>query len=72
MISKKQKQYCINNLVSIIVEMLLEESTNIDESEIMYRFTSSKTYELLNDFETGLWREGPDYIMALYKKEIIT
>ena len=68
--TSKQKQYCMNVLTSLVVEILLEDSKKKDESQIIYEFTSSKTYSLLQDPDTGLWKEGPDYLICLYKKEL--
>lgn len=33
-------------------------------------FSMTSVYNALYDFETGLWREGPEYILDLFQKEI--
>ena len=39
--------------------------TGRSTSEILELVVTSKAYELLYDFETGLWSEGPDAFAAL-------
>ena len=34
--------------------------------EALLCFTSSKVYEALFDYATGIWRESPDYLLNLY------
>ncbi len=67
-ITNAQKQYCVNNLVAMVVEEIEATHQNMSEDDIMSRFTKSKTYGLLCDFQIGLWSEGPTYIIDLYKK----
>ena len=63
-VDKYGKQYCINNLVAMIVETLSED-TCTDSDAMLAQFTQSKTYELLCDVKTGLWTQGPDYIISI-------
>jgi len=64
-----QKEYCANNLVARVIEILTEEQPGKSKTEVIASFMESKTYALLMDFSTRLWAEGPDYIIALYEKE---
>jgi len=64
-----QKEYCANNLVARIIEILSEEQPDKSMAEIVSSFMESKTYSLLMDFSTRLWAEGPDYIIEIYKRE---
>ena len=34
--------------------------------EDLLRFTNSREYEALFDFETEIWKEGSDYLLSLY------
>jgi hypothetical protein len=43
---------------------------NISFEKAMVQFTASSTYEMLFDFETAVWKEGPDYLLELYEEEI--
>ena len=36
----------------------------------MLQFGKSSTYESLFDFDTAIWKEGPDYVMELYEEEL--
>ncbi|MDD6484206.1 MAG: hypothetical protein PUF72_06485 [Clostridiales bacterium] len=42
---------------------------NMSENQILSDFTASKTYSELFREETGLWAEGPDYIINMYFEE---
>ena len=35
----------------------------------MLQFTESATYETLFDFDTAVWKEGPDYLLDVYEEE---
>lgn len=68
-IDKYGKWYCINNLVAMVVETIRYDKPDLTSDEILDKFTKSKTYQLLCDIKTGLWTEGPDYIIDMYQKE---
>ena len=34
--------------------------------EALLRFTNSRAYEALFDFDTEIWKEGSDYLLSLY------
>lgn len=63
------KEYCMHNLVSMVVEKLHFCHPQYSEIDLMCEFSQSKTYALLFEPETGLWKEEPDYIISLYEKE---
>lgn len=67
--TKEIKEYCMHNLVSMVVEKLHFCHPQYSEIDLMCEFSQSKTYALLFEPETGLWKEGPDYILSLYTKE---
>ena len=60
-----QKESCA---VSIMRDTLgaLSLRDGISYEEALLRFTSSKVYAALFDYDTGIWRESPDYILDLY------
>lgn len=70
MIKNNQKEYCANNLAAIVIEKLREKKPDIRFSKLVSDFMGSKTYDMLYDYETGLWSEGPDYILFCYLKEV--
>ncbi len=68
-INNQQKKIC----AILTMRMMLEDyskSKNISFKEALLEFSLSKTYEMLFDFTTGLWKEGPNYIQYIYEKEI--
>lgn len=46
------------------------ECYGVSFAEAMFRFTESNAYEILFDFDTGVWKEGPDYLMMLFEEEL--
>ncbi len=68
-ISNAQKEYCMHNLVSMIVESLSEEYPNVSPNKLLADFSQSETYAKLYNPKTRLWAEGPDYVLGLYAEE---
>ena len=69
-VSNEKKEFCAHNLVAMIMQDIKEYFSDVDDIELIARFTSSKTYTQLFRLETGLWAEGPDYILNMYFEEI--
>ena len=60
-----QKESCAVNMMRDTVEELsIREGISYEEA--LLRVTSSRVYEALFDFETGIWKESPDYLLNLY------
>lgn len=60
-----QKESCAVDLMRDTVEALsLREGISYEEA--LLRFTSSKIYDTLFDYDTGVWKESPDYLLNLY------
>lgn len=68
-VSKEGKEHCIHNLVTEVIDSLSEYFPNIPINNLMFEFTKSNTYALLCNIKTGMWMEGPDYILDWYIKE---
>lgn len=68
-VSKEIKEFCAHNLVAIIMRDIKMYFPYKTENQILSDFTSSKIYTQLFREETGLWSEGPDYILNLYLEE---
>lgn len=66
-ITERQKETCAVNTMRRMVEKYSEKN-NIPFEDAFFDFTKSPIYELLFDYESGVWREGPDYLMALYEE----
>lgn len=60
-----QKEGCAVSLMRDAVGALSLRD-GISYEDALLRFTSSKVYEALFDYDTGIWREGTDYLLNLY------
>ena len=69
MIREDQKLYCANNLVAMVVSERMERNPEESQQAIMGEFCKSETCQQLYDFRTGLWKEGPDYLISLWEHE---
>ena len=52
----------------IIARIIHEQELEIEQA--MNKFYSSATFEKLQDYETGLYLEGTDYIYEIFMEEI--
>jgi len=67
-VSDKRKNACAVNLMrSMLVKYA--QKHNIPFEDAMLQFTESATYETLFDFDTAVWKEGPDYLLDAYEEE---
>ena len=60
-----QKESCAVNLMRDTIEVLSLRD-GISYENALLHFTSSKVYDALFDYATGIWRESPDYLLNLY------
>ena len=60
-----QKECCAVIAMREAVETLAARE-KISYEEALLRFTSSRAYEALFDFDTEIWKEGSDYLLSLY------
>ena len=58
--------------ITVMRCMLLSyaEEKGIPFEQAMFAFTQSRTYGMLFDFDTEVWKEGPDYLRGLYNEEL--
>lgn len=56
-------------LVMRTMLLALAKEENIPFEKALLEFTRSKTYEALFDYETAIWREGPEYLKEWYLEE---
>ena len=56
----------------VLMQMMAEKYAkkhNITFNEALGQFTSSKVYDALFDYDgTGLWKEGPSYLLNFYEE----
>ena len=63
----------VENGITFLIQEMLEtysEKYHISFDDALDGFTKSRTYEALYDFDTKLFREGPDYLLEWYEKEM--
>ena len=66
-ITDKQRETCaIIVMRDAVAEIAKQENLSYDEA--MVSCVSSRVYEALVDYETGIWKESPVYILDLYEK----
>ncbi len=65
--SEKKEATAITVMRCMLVTYSLEK--NIPFEQAMLDFSQSRTYEDLFDFDTEIWKEGPDYLRGLYEEE---
>lgn len=69
-----QKESCAVDIMRDAVESLSSRD-GLSYEDALLRFTSSRVYDALFDYGTGIWRESADYLLNLYDycrlKEIV-
>lgn len=69
-VSDRRKNACAINLMrNMLVKYSQKHKTSFENA--MIHFAESATYELLFDFDTAVWKEGPDYLLDLYEEELL-
>lgn len=65
-VTDAQKEACA---VSVMRAMLEDYSAKrgIPFESALEQFAASRCYEMLFDFDTGLWAEGPDYLASMFE-----
>ena len=59
----------IEYMIQDIVDMFATDQ-NMEYDEAMNKFYNSKVFEKLQDIETGLYLESPEYVYDLFKDEM--
>lgn len=63
-----QQQEMIEYTTQEVIRYLIEDD-GCSLEEAMHNFYLSRTFEKLNDIETGLYLEGSGYIYGMLKRE---
>ena len=67
-VTDEQKEACAVSVMRAMLEdRSLREGTPFEEA--LEDFAESRCYEMLFDYGTRLWAEGPDYLCSLYDDE---
>jgi hypothetical protein len=62
-----QKELCaVAAMRSMLEDYSAETGLSFDDA--FFRFASSRAYEMLFDYSTGLWMEGPDYLRGIFEE----
>lgn len=64
-----KKAQLIEHIIQDIVDMFASDQ-NIEYDEAMNKFYNSEVFEKLQDKETGLYLESPEYVYDLFKDEL--
>lgn len=64
--TEKQMESCAVSTMRRMIEKYSEKKS-IPFEDAFFQFTNSYVYDALFDFDTGIWMEGPDYLMGLYE-----
>lgn len=67
-VTKERKEAVAILVMRCMLENYSEEHS-IPFEDAMLAFSQSMTYEDLFDFDTEIWKEGPDYLRFLYEEE---
>ena len=63
-----KKSQLIEYIIQDIVDMLATDQ-NIEYDDAMNKFYNSEIFEKLQDKETGLYLESPEYVYDLFRDE---
>lgn len=64
-LSDKQRENCaVLNMRDAVAKIAYQQDIPYDEALLL--FTDSPVYNVLFDFKTGVWKESPEYLLALW------
>ena len=67
-LTDKEKETCAIYVMRMVLEDYADK-TGVPYADALLAFARSQTYDALFDVQTGLWREGPDYIREMFERE---
>jgi hypothetical protein len=66
---ERQMESCAVSTMRRMIEKYSDKK-GIPFEDAFFQFTQSYIYTALFDYQTGIWMEGPDYLMALYEESL--
>lgn len=63
------KEACAVETMRYMLEKYSQD-TNLSFEEALLKFSMSTTYQVLFDFDTAVWKEGPDYLRSLFERAL--
>lgn len=67
--TESQMESCAISTMRRMIEKY-STKTGVPFEEAFFQFTKSRIYSALFDYATGIWMEGPDYLMDLYEESL--
>ncbi len=68
-VSAETKEACaIETMRYMLQNYSLDKAIPFEEALLL--FTTSSTYQVLFDFDTQVWKEGPDYLRSLFEQAL--
>ncbi|MFA6938367.1 MAG: hypothetical protein WCQ67_09070 [Treponema sp.] len=67
MTSDKEKEYTARTTMKLMIEKYAKKNSLSYEDSLL-EFCSTPVYNLLFDFSSGLWTQGPDYLLCTFEK----
>lgn len=68
-VSNATKESCAVETMRYMLQQYCTDKA-VPFEDALFMFSTSSTYQVLFDFETGVWREGPDYLRSLFEKSL--
>ena len=69
-VSTETKEACAVETMRYMLQNYAQHK-GIPFEDALLTFTTSSTYQVLFDFDTQVWKEGPDYLRSLFEKALI-
>ena len=69
-VSNATKEACAIETMRYMLQQYSQDHQLAFE-DAFFAFSTSSTYLVLFDFETEVWKEGPDYLRCLFEKALI-
>ena len=67
-LNEQNKELAMELLCAMTIEDLAKESGK-DEMDVYREFRKSNTFDIIFDEDTGLWLNGPDYVIEELRRE---
>ncbi len=65
-LNDQQREVCAVTVMRTMLEDYSED-TGIPFRKLFFQFAVSPAYDMLFDYSTGLWKEGPDYLRDTFE-----
>lgn len=66
-LAERQKETCAVSTMRDMVDKLAVRE-NISYKDALILFASSRIYDALFDYDTGIWKESSEYLLDLYDR----